>query len=148
MKALTVAAWVAASTLTATAFGSMALAQDAANPAAPPPAAAAAPAAGKNLQKLEGERQTATWEGMTPAQIEGKSIYNDVGAFLGKVEDVLGDDEFQIAAVTVEVGGLLGIGGEKVVVPIAQVRPHKEPDALLTDLAKSDLEGMEKWNGE
>lgn len=52
----------------------------------------------------------------------GKTVYNDSGAKIGKVEDLIIDPERNVSYVIIGAGGFIGIGRHDVAVPVAQVK--------------------------
>ena len=52
----------------------------------------------------------------------GKTVYNDAGAKIGKVEDLIIDPERNVSYVIIGAGGFIGIGRHDVAVPVAQVK--------------------------
>lgn len=52
----------------------------------------------------------------------GKTIYNDTGAKIGKVEDLIIDPERNVSYVIIGAGGFIGIGRHDVAVPVGQVK--------------------------
>jgi sporulation protein YlmC with PRC-barrel domain len=57
--------------------------------------------------------------------ILGKTIYNDVGAKIGKVQDLIVDPERNLSYVIVGAGGFVGLGQHDVAIPIAQIRDER-----------------------
>ena len=52
----------------------------------------------------------------------GKSIYNDAGVKVGKVEDLIISPENNVSFVIVGAGGFVGIGRHDVAVPVTQIK--------------------------
>ena len=90
-----------------------------------PPAPAATPAKGPSgsLQKYNGEWRT--------SQLIGATVYSSNGDSLGTVSDLLTGDNGQIDQVVISTGGVLGIGGRMVEVPLNQLKfePSAENNA-------------------
>lgn len=59
---------------------------------------------------------------MTVEELEDTNVVTSVGEVVGEVEDVLVDPSGRPVALTVGVGGLLGLGGREVVVGLRQLR--------------------------
>jgi hypothetical protein len=71
----------------------------------------------------------------------GTDVKNGSGEDIGKVEDVVIDQEQNVYAV-VSVGGFLGIGGKEVAIPMDVLKPGPENDGLVTAMTKEELEGL------
>lgn len=54
--------------------------------------------------------------------ILGKTVYNDAGTKVGRVQDLIVDPERQVSYVIVNAGGFVGLGQHDVAIPIAQIR--------------------------
>ncbi|CAN5579939.1 hypothetical protein BH11PSE7_BH11PSE7_35100 [soil metagenome] len=52
----------------------------------------------------------------------GKTIYNDAGAKVGKVEDLIISPERNVSYVIVGAGGFVGIGRHDVAIPVSQIK--------------------------
>jgi sporulation protein YlmC with PRC-barrel domain len=52
----------------------------------------------------------------------GKTIYNDAGAKVGKVEDLIISPERNVSYVIVRAGGFVGIGRHDVAIPVIQIK--------------------------
>lgn len=52
----------------------------------------------------------------------GKAVYNDTGARIGNVQDLIIDPEQNVSYVIIGAGGFVGMGQHDVAVPIAQIR--------------------------
>jgi putative membrane protein len=74
-------------------------------------------------------------------EVIGTDVKNGSGEDIGKVEDVVIDQEQNVYAV-VSVGGFLGIGGKEVAIPMDVLKPGPENDGLVTAMTKEELEGL------
>jgi sporulation protein YlmC with PRC-barrel domain len=61
--------------------------------------------------------------------ILGKSVYNDVGTKVGKVEDLIIAPDRHVSYLIIGVGGFIGIGQREVAIPVTQVH---EQDGKIT----------------
>jgi sporulation protein YlmC with PRC-barrel domain len=76
--------------------------------------------------------------------LEDMPIVDSTGQKIGEVEDVLIDQAGKIAALTVDVGGFLGVAKKEVVVDVAQVA-HDGTGRLVSNLTKQQLEALPAW---
>jgi len=53
--------------------------------------------------------------------IFGREVYNDAGASIGKIEDVIISPEKNVTYFILNVGGFIGIGGHNIAIPISQI---------------------------
>lgn len=67
---------------------------------------------------------------------------------IGEVEDLVLDAEAKVVGVTVDVGGFLGIGESTVLLPVADLRLVRLPDAeefiLVTRMSREQIEAAEE----
>jgi hypothetical protein len=75
--------------------------------------------------------------------IEEMDLKSPAGDDIGEVEEVLTDAGGQPAAVTVEVGGFLGIGEREVVLGLDQL--ELMDDHFVTTADKAAIEAMPEW---
>jgi len=75
-------------------------------------------------------------------QLEDMTLYGADGEEIGEIDDVLGSDG-KAVAVSVEVGGFLGVGDREAVVPLDAI----ELDGLRLTLpmARSEIEALPEW---
>ena len=76
--------------------------------------------------------------------LEDMNVIAANGEKVGEVEDVLIDTAGQVIAVSVEVGGFLGIGSDDVIIRIDQLR--LQDNQLVTNLTKEQIEALPKWS--
>jgi hypothetical protein len=76
-------------------------------------------------------------------EIEDRDVKNMAGDEIGEVEEVLVDAGGQPVAVTLEVGGFLGIGEREVVVGLDQLK--LADDDFVIDADKARVEGLPEW---
>ena len=60
--------------------------------------------------------------GWRASKLVGLKVYNDANESVGDINDILTDKSGMITAVVLGVGGFLGIGERKAVVPISQLQ--------------------------
>lgn len=71
----------------------------------------------------------------------GKTVYNDAGEKIGKLEDLIIAPEKNVSYVIVGAGGFVGIGRHDVAIPVAQVQ-EKEGRLVIVGASKSALKAM------
>jgi len=54
--------------------------------------------------------------------ILGKTVYNEAGVKVGRVQDLIVDPERNVSYVIINAGGFVGLGQHDVAIPIAQIR--------------------------
>lgn len=119
----------------------------AAPPAAAPSDQAASLAPG-TLHEIKGDTATAaTAAGLniSAKDLSGMDVYGSDGKKIGDVKKVLGDNSNSIKAVTMDVGGFLGIGSREVVLPIDKVQKGTEKDRLQVSMSKDDIQALKQW---
>jgi sporulation protein YlmC with PRC-barrel domain len=82
---------------------------------------APAPAAGDVLVEVDRDETMVPGLGISVGELEDMRIFGANGEEIGEVYDVLGDAAGQPAAVTIEVGGFLGIGEREVVIGLDEI---------------------------
>jgi PRC-barrel domain protein len=72
-------------------------------------------------------------------------LHGSTGERLGRVDEVLQTRGGRIVAVSVQIGGFLGVGGREVVLMLDQLR--REGDRLVTPLGQAQVEAQPPWDG-
>jgi len=80
---------------------------------------------------------------LTVDDIDDMNVVNAQGEKIGEVEDVLVDPSGKPVAVTVEMGGFLGIGEKHYVLDIAKLTSKDK--VLQTTLTKEQLQQQPEW---
>jgi sporulation protein YlmC with PRC-barrel domain len=93
-----------------------------------------------------GERSTDdTWKIVLPYQdiqgVLGKEVRSSAGEDMGRVVDVLVDQNGQVRAAVIDFGGFLGVGNRKVVVDWTALHfaPADQPDRISLDLTRNQI---------
>lgn len=101
-------------------------------------------------QALEGYHEAADDQlvvdefNLTVEELEDTDVLTSAGEVAGEVEDVLLDASGRPVALTVEVGGVLGLGAEEVVIGIHQLRQDR--DGLVSELSTEEqFQALPKW---
>jgi hypothetical protein len=108
--------------------------------AAPP-----AIAAGSSFVELKDNDTIVGGLNQKVGDVTGMDIYGADGKKIGDVDNVLGDAAGKAQAVTVDVGGFLGVGTREVVLPLSKLTQGPEKDRLNTGLTKAEIEKLEDW---
>jgi hypothetical protein len=155
MKFLTL---TAAALALAVASGPSFAADTAPRPANPPPAATApatppaatSAAASKldisTLRAVDDKDKNVTYNGMSVNALEDSNVEQPNGDKVGEIDRVLVDKDNKIVAVTIDAGGFLGIGTEKVVMPLNQLQYDGNKKKFITSLNKDQLKAMPHWD--
>lgn len=135
---------IAAAMLTALSAAGLAQAQTTTTTTSDSQAAVASDMRATALIEADNDSMVVPPLNMTVGQIEDLDVYSTAGDRIGEVEDVLMTPEGQAAAVTVEVGGFLGIGDREVILPLDQLSLNG--DRLVTQLSKAQIEALDAWD--
>ncbi len=111
------------------------------------PAYAASTAAmpAKALVEISNDDVVVSSLGMKVGDLTGKDIYGADGKKVGDVATVLADASQNAQAVTVDVGGFLGVGSKNVVMPLESLKPGPKEDTLSTSMTKAQIEQLAEW---
>lgn len=71
----------------------------------------------------------------------GKTIYNDAGQKVGKVEDLIISPDKSVSYVIVGAGGFVGIGRHDVAIPVTQIQ-DKAGKLVMAGATKDTIKGM------
>ena len=102
-------------------------------------------AAGSSLVELKDNDSIVAGLNMKVGDLTGMDVYGSDGKEIGDVDTVLADSAGKAQAVTVDVGGFLGVGTREVVLPISKLTKGPEKDRLNTALTKAEIEKLEDW---
>jgi hypothetical protein len=72
-------------------------------------------------------------------------IYGSDNKKIGEIDKVLADSSGDIKAVTVDVGGFLGIGAKEVLVSLDNLQKGPKKDQLQTSMTKKEIETLGEW---
>ena len=95
-----------------------------------------------NLRKVEDKNLK--WGDFTADQLDDMNVVDPQGNKIGEVDDVLVDQTGKVVAVTVEMGGFLGIGEKHYVLDITKLTPKDK--VLQTSMTKEQLQQQPQWN--
>ena len=74
----------------------------------------------------------------------GKTIYNDVGQKVGKVEDLIISPDKNVSYVIVGAGGFVGIGRHDVAIPVTQIQ-DKAGKLVMPGATKDTIKGLPEF---
>ena len=97
-----------------------------------------------NLQAVQDRAAGVPSLAASVGQLMGMELRGSTGERLGRVDEVLQTRGGRIVAVSVQLGGLLGVGGREVVLMLNQLR--REGDRLVTMLSQAQLEAQPPWS--
>lgn len=81
------------------------------------------------------------------SRIEGTDVYGSNNDKIGHVSEVLMDPQSKkIDRLVVTSGGVLGIGGREVAVPIDQFKWNSQKDGFVLGMSTAKLKSMPEWN--
>ena len=71
----------------------------------------------------------------------GKTVYNEAGVKVGKVEDLIVSPDKNVSYVIVGAGGFIGIGRHDVAIPVAQIQ-DKSGKLVMASATKDSIKAM------
>jgi hypothetical protein len=75
-------------------------------------------------------------------QVLGKTIYNDSGDGIGKVDDIIVSPNKAVSYAVIGVGGFLGVGRHDVAIPVGQLKQQSDGKFVLARATKDALKAM------
>ncbi|QNI03055.1 PRC-barrel domain-containing protein [Halomonas sp. SH5A2] len=84
--------------------------------------------------------------GLSVERTEGMPVIGPNAEEVGAVEEVLVDSDGQIVAISVEVGGFLGIFEREVVLKLDQVGVQADRQKLTISMTREEVEQLPVWN--
>jgi hypothetical protein len=75
-------------------------------------------------------------------QVLGKTIYNDSGDGIGKVDDIIVAPDKAVSYAIIGAGGFLGVGRNDVAVPVGQLKQKSDGKFVLAGATKVALKAM------
>jgi hypothetical protein len=109
----------------------------------PPTAPAAAPA-----QPDSGDASVKVVDSSS-ASVLGRKVRTRDGEDLGRLVDVLADQQGRVRIAVIEFGGFLGVGNRRIAVDwsLLKFQPGDEDAPIMLDASKSKLQGMPEYKG-
>ncbi len=105
------------------------------------PGASAAPAMAGMMQSGPTGSLQKMHDSWRSSQLVGATIYNDAGATLGTIDNLLIGDDGKVDQAVLSVGGFLGVGSKLVSVPFDQLKfePSRQTMAGATPVATTGM---------
>ena len=75
-------------------------------------------------------------------QVLGKTIYNDSGDRIGKVDDIIVAPDKAVSYAIISAGGFLGMGRHDVAIPVGQLKQQSDGKFVLAGATKDALKAM------
>ena len=83
---------------------------------------------------------TAGWS--AKRQVLGKTVYNDSGDGIGKVDDIIVAPDKAVSYAIIGAGGFLGVGRHDVAIPVSQIKQQSDGKFILAGATKDALKAM------
>jgi sporulation protein YlmC with PRC-barrel domain len=75
-------------------------------------------------------------------QVLGKTVYNDNGDGIGKVDDIIVAPDKAVSYAIIGAGGFLGVGRHDVAIPVGQLKQQGDGKFVLAGATKDALKAM------
>ena len=75
-------------------------------------------------------------------QVLGKTVYNDGGDGIGKVDDIIVAPDKAVSYAIIGAGGFLGMGRHDVAIPVSQIKQQSDGKFVLAGATKDALKAM------
>jgi sporulation protein YlmC with PRC-barrel domain len=75
-------------------------------------------------------------------QVLGKTVYNDSGDGIGKVDDIIVAPDKAVSYAIIGAGGFLGMGRHDVAIPVSQLKQQSDGKFVLAGATKDALKAM------
>jgi sporulation protein YlmC with PRC-barrel domain len=75
-------------------------------------------------------------------QVLGKTVFNDGGDGIGKVDDIIVAPDKSVTYAIIGAGGFLGVGRHDVAIPVSQIKQRSDGKFILAGATKDALKAM------
>ena len=75
-------------------------------------------------------------------QVLGKTVYNDSGDGIGKVDDIIVAPDKAVSYAIIGAGGFLGVGRHDVAIPVSQIKQQGDGKFVLAGATKDAIKAM------
>jgi sporulation protein YlmC with PRC-barrel domain len=75
-------------------------------------------------------------------QVLGKTVFNDGGDAIGKVDDIIVAPDKAVSYAIIGAGGFLGVGRHDVAIPVSQIKQQSDGKFILAGATKDALKAM------
>jgi hypothetical protein len=110
----------------------------------------ASPAARSGTLDMSGLREvdknaTISYNGLSASNLEDMNIVDPAGKKVGEIDRVLVSADNKPMAVVVDAGGILGIGGDKVVVGLDQLTLDSQKKQFVSQMDENQIKALPKY---
>jgi sporulation protein YlmC with PRC-barrel domain len=88
------------------------------------------------------DRRDVTTGWSAKRQVLGKTVFNDSGAGIGKVDDIIVAPDKAVSYAIIGAGGFLGVGRHDVAIPVSQIKQQSDGKFILAGATKDALKAM------
>jgi sporulation protein YlmC with PRC-barrel domain len=88
------------------------------------------------------ERRDVTTGWSAKRQVLGKTVFNDSGDGIGKVDDIIVAPDKAVSYAIIGAGGFLGVGRHDVAIPVSQIKQQSDGKFILAGATKGALKAM------
>ena len=75
-------------------------------------------------------------------QVLGKTVFNDGGDRIGKVDDIIVAPDKAVSYAIIGAGGFLGVGRHDVAIPVSQIKQQSDGKFILAGATKDAVKAM------
>jgi len=75
-------------------------------------------------------------------QVLGKTVFNDGGDSIGKVDDIIVAPDKAVSYAIIGAGGFLGVGRHDVAIPVSQIKQQSDGKFILAGATKDAVKAM------
>jgi len=75
-------------------------------------------------------------------QVLGKTVFNDGGDGIGKVDDIIVAPDKAVSYAIIGAGGFLGVGRHDVAIPVSQIKQQGDGKFVLAGATKDAIKAM------
>ena len=88
------------------------------------------------------DRRDVTTGWSAKRQVLGKTVFNDSGAGIGKVDDIIVAPDKAVSYAIIGAGGFLGVDRHDVAIPVSQIKQQSDGKFILAGATKDALKAM------
>ena len=88
------------------------------------------------------DRRDVTTGWSAKRQVLGKTVFNDSGDGIGKVDDIIVAPDKAVSYAIIGAGGFLGVGRHDVAIPVSQIKQQSDGKFILAGATKDALKAM------
>jgi sporulation protein YlmC with PRC-barrel domain len=88
------------------------------------------------------DRRDVTTGWSAKRQVLGKTVFNDSGAGIGKVDDIIVAPDKAVSYAIIGAGGFIGVGRHDVAIPVSQIKQQSDGKFILAGATKDALKAM------